>query len=162
MAVQRNPCRYCANSYYDERTKHRVPALKPECSSCEWRKEHKQYLQSKRQFIPGEPITDLNTLSEQEWVLWYGHTKHIEVIKSMTLRTVLMLLKKGELIWQKLTTFQKQQKHKKNIVPKKVIRILHHITENVSVVNRISILKKDEQEAEKKRMGFLLREHQRN
>lgn len=96
MAIQRNPCRYCASSYYDKRTKHRIPALKPECSSCEWRKEHKQYLQSKRQFIPGEPITDLNTLSEQEWVLWYGHTKHIEVIKSMTLRTVLMLLKKGE------------------------------------------------------------------
>mgnify|MGYP007096270352 FL=1 len=93
MAVQRNPCRYCASSYYDKRTK---PALKPECSSCEWRKEHKYYLQSKRQFIPGEPITDLNTLSEQEWVLLYGHTKHIEVIKSMTLRTVLMLLKKGE------------------------------------------------------------------
>jgi len=69
--------------------------MKPECSSCEWRKEHKQYLQSKRQFIPGEPITDLNTLSEQEWVLWYGCTKHIEVIKSMTLRTVLMFLKKG-------------------------------------------------------------------
>lgn len=94
MTVQRNPCRYCASSYYDKRTKHRIPAWKPECSSCEWRKEYKQYLQSKRQFIPGEPITDLNTLSEQEWVLWYGSTKHIEVIKSMTLKTVLMFLKK--------------------------------------------------------------------
>lgn len=95
MAVQRNPCRYCASSYHDKRTKHRIPALKPECNNCEWREEHKQYLQSKRQFIQGEPITDLNTLSEQEWVLWYGYTKHIEVIKSMTLRTVLMFLKKG-------------------------------------------------------------------
>ena len=73
-----------------------INELSIECSSCEWRKEHKQYLQSKRQFIQGEPITDLNTLSEQEWILWYGHTKHIEVIKSMTLRTVLMFLKKGE------------------------------------------------------------------
>nr|DAH05504.1 MAG TPA: hypothetical protein [Bacteriophage sp.]DAU38424.1 MAG TPA: hypothetical protein [Caudoviricetes sp.] len=59
-------------------------------------------------------------------------------------------------------TFQKQQKHRKNIARKKVIRILHHITENVSVVDRISILKKDKQEAEKNGTEFLLREHQKN
>lgn len=45
---------------------------------------------------------------------------------------------------------------------KKVIRILRHRAENVSVADRISILKKDEQEAEKSGMEFLLREHQRN
>jgi hypothetical protein len=59
-------------------------------------------------------------------------------------------------------TFQEQQKCRKNIVPKKVIRILRHRAENVSVADRISILKKDEQEAEKSEMEFLLREHQRN
>nr|DAH16861.1 MAG TPA: hypothetical protein [Caudoviricetes sp.] len=59
-------------------------------------------------------------------------------------------------------TFQEQQKRRKNIVPKKVIRTLHHIAENVSVADRISILKKDEQEAEKNGTEFLLREHQRN
>lgn len=64
--------------------------------------------------------------------------------------------------WKKLMTFQKQQKHRKNIARKKVIRILHRIAENVSVADRISILKKDEQETEKSGMEFLLREHQRN
>ena len=59
-------------------------------------------------------------------------------------------------------TFQEQQKRRKNIVPKKVIRILHHVMENASVAGRISIPKKDEQEVEKNGKEFLLREHQRN
>lgn len=44
----------------------------------------------------------------------------------------------------------------------KAIRTLHHIVENASVAGRISILKKDEQEAEKNGMEFLLRERQKN
>nr|DAH31602.1 MAG TPA: hypothetical protein [Caudoviricetes sp.] len=59
-------------------------------------------------------------------------------------------------------TFQDQQKRRKNIARKKAIRTLHHIAENASVAGRISILKKDEQEAEKNGKEFLLREHQKN
>lgn len=59
-------------------------------------------------------------------------------------------------------TFQKQQKHRKNIAWKKVIRILHRVVENALIVGRIFIPKKEEQEVEKNGMEFLLREHQRN
>ena len=59
-------------------------------------------------------------------------------------------------------TFQKQQKHRKNIVWKKTIRTLHHVMENASVAGRISIPKKDEKEAEKNGTEFLLRERQKN
>lgn len=93
MSVQRNPCRYCASSFLDERTGRRAPSFKPECKHCVWENEHKQYLQSKRKFVPGEAIDDINTLLEQEWVMFGGRTKHIEVIKSMPVRTILMFLK---------------------------------------------------------------------
>lgn len=92
MAVVKNPCRYCTSSFYDERTGHRIPSFKPECNHCVWKNEHKQYLQTKRKFAPGEAIKDINTLLEQEWVMFGGRTKHIEVIKSMPIRTVLMFL----------------------------------------------------------------------
>ena len=57
--------------------------------------EHKQYLDSKRKFKSGEPINDLNTLLEQAWVMFCGQTRHIEVVKSMQLRTVLQFLNAG-------------------------------------------------------------------
>nr|DAD89017.1 MAG TPA: hypothetical protein [Siphoviridae sp. ctv0N24] len=59
-------------------------------------------------------------------------------------------------------TFQKQQKHRKNIARKKGIHILHHVMENASVAGRIFILKKDGQEVAKNGMEFQSREHQRN
>ena len=37
MAVARNPFRYCASSFYDERTGHRIPSFKPECIHCVWK-----------------------------------------------------------------------------------------------------------------------------
>lgn len=95
MAVARNPCRYCASSFYDERTEHRIPSFKPECIHCVWKNEHKQYLDSKRKFKSGEPINDLNTLLEQTWVMFCSQTRRIEVVKSMQLRTVLQFLNAG-------------------------------------------------------------------
>lgn len=96
MAVTRNPCRYCASSYYDARTGRRIPNMFTEvCSKCEWIDEHKKYLKSKRKFTEGEIITTLDELLEQEWVMWFHSTRHIEVIKSVQLRTVLKWLKLG-------------------------------------------------------------------
>lgn len=92
MAVAKNPCRYCASSFLDERTGHRIPSFKPECKHCVWRGEHEQYLQSKRKFIPGELVDNINTLLDQEWIMLAGRIKHIEAIKSMPVRTVLMFL----------------------------------------------------------------------
>lgn len=96
MTAARNPCRYCSSSFYDERTGHRISSLvKPECVQCVLKNEHKQYLDSKRKFKPGEPIKDLNTLLEQTWIIFGNQTRHIEVIKSMQFRTVLQLLNVG-------------------------------------------------------------------
>ena len=39
-------------------------------------------------FIPGEPITSLEDLLKEDWVIWHGHTKHIEMFRSMSVRTV--------------------------------------------------------------------------
>lgn len=65
------------------------------CSKCELIKEHKRYLKSKRKFDEGESITTLDELLEQEWVMWFHSTRHIEVIKSNQLRTVLKWLEIG-------------------------------------------------------------------
>ena len=91
--MKQNPCRYCALSEVYQQ-KH-LPSYKPECRECENLKKHKEYLQSKRKFIEGEPITDINELLEQEWVMWYHRPKHIEVIKSNQLRVVLRWLEVG-------------------------------------------------------------------
>ena len=62
---------------------------------CESFKKHEEYLKAHRKFIDGEPITDLSELLEQEWVMWYHQTKHIEVIKHTQLSTVLGWLDNG-------------------------------------------------------------------
>lgn len=48
-----------------------------------------EYLQSQHKFTVGEPITSLDELLNQEFVFWGDKTRHIEVIKSLMLRTVL-------------------------------------------------------------------------
>ena len=91
--MKQNPCRYCALStevygkYYSSHLE--------QCRDCENLKKHKEYLKTHRKFIEGDPITDLNELLQQEWVMWYHQTKHIEVIKSMPLRGVLRRLEMG-------------------------------------------------------------------
>lgn len=57
--------------------------------------KHVEYLESKRKFEDGEPITSLEELLEQEYVMWFHRTKHIEVIKHAQLSTVLVWLEMG-------------------------------------------------------------------
>ena len=91
--MKQNPCRYCALS--DEFEGRYVPSNDIKCVGCKNLKEHKEYLKVHRKFIEGEPITDLSELLEQEWVMWYHQTKHIEVFKSTQLRRVLRWLEIG-------------------------------------------------------------------
>lgn len=91
--MRENPCRYCALSY-NHNGKH-SPSYENQCAKCTNRQEHNKYLQSQRKFESGEVITLLDELLEQEWVMWHGYTKHIEVFKSMPLRVVLRQLEAG-------------------------------------------------------------------
>ena len=91
--MKQNPCRYCALA-----TKTRYghkPSHDNECVYCENLKKHVAYLDEHRKFIEGEPITDLNELLQQEWVMWYHQKKHIEVFKSMQIRIVMRWLEIG-------------------------------------------------------------------
>lgn len=89
--MQQNPCRYCtSSSKYRNRN---GPSLwKKECSECENRRMHEEYLKSKRKFEAGDRISSIEELLENEWLMLGGYPKHIEVFKSMPLRTVLMFL----------------------------------------------------------------------
>ena len=91
--MKQNPCRYCALST-EIFGKHYSSHLE-QCRDCENLKKHKEYLKAHRKFFEGEPITDLTELLQQEWVMWYHHTKHIEVIKHTQLSTVLKWLEIG-------------------------------------------------------------------
>ena len=62
---------------------------------CGNRKEYNRHLESKRMFEPGDPITELSELLNQEWVIWHGRTKHIEMFRSMPVRTVEQFIKNG-------------------------------------------------------------------
>ena len=92
-AVARNPCQYCVAAVV-YKGKH-LPNYTVECHQCEHNKAHNAYLESKRMFTAGEPITTMEELLQQEWVIWHGATKHIEMFRSMTVRTVEMFLKNG-------------------------------------------------------------------
>lgn len=91
--LKQNPCRYCALSL-EYKGKH-YSSLNPKCRDCTNLRQHKNYLHTQRKFIDGEPITSIEELLKQEWVMWYHNTKHIEVFKSMPLRGVLKFLERG-------------------------------------------------------------------
>lgn len=91
--MKQNPCRYCALSWEHQGKHH--PSYEKQCAECKNFKSHKEYLQSQRKFIEGELITSLDELLQQEWVMWYHNTKHIEVIKHTQLATVLQWLERG-------------------------------------------------------------------
>lgn len=91
--MKQNPCRYCALS--DEYDGRHTPSDDIKCVGCKNLKKHKEYLKAHRKFVEGEPITDLSELLEQEWVMWFHYTKHIEVFKSMQIRIVLRWLEIG-------------------------------------------------------------------
>ena len=84
--MKQNPCRYCALAYVHN-GRH-SPSWNDKCAECQNIKNHREYLKSQRKFVEGEPITTLEELLKQEWVMWYHPSKHIEVIKSTNIRTV--------------------------------------------------------------------------
>lgn len=91
--LKQNPCRYCALAT-EYKGKH-TPSYNEKCSDCTNRRKHLNYLYTQRQFKEGLPITSLEELLKQEWVMWYHSTKHIEVFKSMPIRAVLKFLERG-------------------------------------------------------------------
>lgn len=91
--MKQNPCRYCALAVVHNGRHY--PKWSDECMDCKNLTEHKKYLKAHRKFVEGEPITDLNELLQQEWVMWYHRLKHIEVIKHTQLSTVLGWLEIG-------------------------------------------------------------------
>ena len=93
--LSRNQCQYCVAAVV-YKGKH-LPNYRVECQQCEHKKAHKAYLESKRMFTAGEPITTIEELLQQEWVIWHGATKHIEMFRSMPVRTVEKFLKNGSL-----------------------------------------------------------------
>ena len=91
--MRQNPCRYCALSLCFNGKHH--PRLCDDCKKCENLKKHKEYLLKQRKFIEGEPITSIDELLQQEWVMWFHSTKHIEMFKNMQLRSVLAFVERG-------------------------------------------------------------------
>ena len=91
--IRQNPCRYCALGYTDKYGRS-YPSFRDECYQCENNKKHKEYLTSQRKFQQGDPITTMDDLLNQKWVIWNGFTKHIEFIKSFQLRFVFDMLNK--------------------------------------------------------------------
>lgn len=93
--MKQNPCRYCNFGY---KYKNRYgPSYDPECADCQNLKQHREYLKSQRKYEIGEPITRMDVLLEQEYV-YCGCAdipKHIEAVKSLQLRIVLDILRKG-------------------------------------------------------------------
>ena len=80
----------------NEIQKQKRPSLeRKECSECENRKMHEEYLKSKRKFEEGDRICSVDELLKEEWLMLGGYPKHIEVFKSMPLRTVLMFLNRS-------------------------------------------------------------------
>ena len=93
--VKQNPCRYCSSA---NEFKGRHEPGRMECySKCEYRKQHLAYLETRRKFTEGEPINTLEELLSQEWVMWSHQTRHIEMIRSLPIRTVENLLRNGAL-----------------------------------------------------------------
>lgn len=90
--MSKNPCRNC-KSALNYKGRH-LPGW--DCQrDCEKRKKHEEYLKSKRVFTQGEPIRTLDELLNQEYVMWGRSPRHIEMIKSLQLRTVLNFLENG-------------------------------------------------------------------
>lgn len=90
-----NPCRKC-EFYFAYKNRH-YPSYSETCRLCDKRKKYDEYKLSKRMFVAGDVITTLDELLEQEWVVWQGMTKHIEVIKHLQFKCVIGLIEGGYL-----------------------------------------------------------------
>ena len=91
--MKANPCRYCAlHTVYKGRCE---PSYQEQCKKCENLFKHKEYLKSQRKFEVGEPITDLDELLSQTWVMLYDRVNHIKVIKNFQLANIEKFLANG-------------------------------------------------------------------
>ena len=97
--MTKNPCRGCKHSWkYKDRHYPRYTKSKKDdkCPClCEKYMKHKEYLYSRRKFIPGDVITTLEELEKQKWVIWGDLTRHISVIMNLQYRTVKWHLSTG-------------------------------------------------------------------
>lgn len=94
MSVSQNPCQYCPMAF-EWKGRRTTSIFNPYCRECIPYREHQAFLESKRMFASGDPIRSLDELLEQTWVMFNGRVKHIEVIKSAAMRTVLGWLQNG-------------------------------------------------------------------
>ena len=111
--MRENPCRYCAlHTKYKNRYKQ---GYSKQCYTCENLALHKAYLKTQRKYEAGEPITNIQDLLKETWIIWCGNTKHIEMFKSMPLRTVINFLNSGffkKAIPKSTTTNKEKYEHK--------------------------------------------------
>lgn len=96
--MKSNPCRRCDKAFVwnNRHMPHTYGEHAEECRNCESRKAHDKYLESKRKYIAGDSITNIDELLEQkEWVMWGDGIKHISVIKNLQLNTVIRFIELG-------------------------------------------------------------------
>ena len=58
---------------------------------------HQEELDKRRMFMQGEPITTLEDLLKETWVICYGRTWHIKALMNLQLRCVLGWLEAGHI-----------------------------------------------------------------
>jgi hypothetical protein len=68
-----------------------------ECFKCENLAKHQEYLNKHRKYEKGEQIKSLDELLQQEFVMWFNHTRHIEFIKNWQFNSILKQLENGKL-----------------------------------------------------------------
>ena len=95
--MTKNPCRTCKFGIYTNSIHRRTRSWREVCMKCEKYDAHQKYLQSKRKFRQGDQITSLEELVKHEWFIWHGQTKHIEMFRSMSLRTVEQFINNGSI-----------------------------------------------------------------
>ena len=58
---------------------------------------HQEELDKRRMFMQGEPITTLDDLLKETWVICYGRTWHIKALMNLQLKCVLGRLEAGHI-----------------------------------------------------------------
>lgn len=80
--MKSNPCRRCDKAFV-WKNRHQ-PRYIDECTECEKRKAHKQYLESQRKYAAGDVIKSLEEFDNYNgWVIWNNRTTHVSVIKNL-------------------------------------------------------------------------------
>lgn len=89
--MKKPDCAKCRYDHIDEFSK----SLFGKCESCMPMKKYELQLERNRKFKAGKVIDRPGELLKQQWVMYNGRVKHIEVIKNFQLGIVLRLLKRG-------------------------------------------------------------------